>query len=235
MNFNSAHSKNWLQRLAIVILIATVAGSYSERALAFDDSLQPFAVYINRTPIQPWPGYGIYLGNGLFITASHVAGRARETKPKIAIAGTEYAANLVKEGSYDGIDLTVLSVNLASLPDRLKLRRLPLCRMPPAPGEEILVVTPEGQVPSRIASPKILSPDLASRFSTIIADVARTGNSGSGVFDAKTRCLMGIMSRKIQMGTMTWEGGRHSKRMRDVAKYFVPASQILAFMSGRTN
>jgi hypothetical protein len=35
------------------------------------------------------------------------------------------------------------------------------------------------------------------KFSTLISDVATTGNSGSGVFDAGNKCLLGIMSRKI--------------------------------------
>jgi hypothetical protein len=35
------------------------------------------------------------------------------------------------------------------------------------------------------------------RFSTVIRDVATTRNSGSGVFDAGQKCLLGIMIRKI--------------------------------------
>jgi len=34
------------------------------------------------------------------------------------------------------------------------------------------------------------------KFNTVIADVATTGNSGSGVFDADRRCLLGIMKPK---------------------------------------
>src|SRR5260370_40119508 len=39
-----------------------------------DDLLLVYAVNIHRTPMQSWgPGYGIYLVEGLFITAAHVA------------------------------------------------------------------------------------------------------------------------------------------------------------------
>jgi hypothetical protein len=31
----------------------------------------------------------------------------------------------------------------------------------------------------------------------VISDVATTGNSGSGVFDAGSKCLLGIVSRKL--------------------------------------
>ena len=42
--------------------------------------LTTLAVHINRTPQQSWPGYGIYLGNGLILTAAHVAGEFEKTK-----------------------------------------------------------------------------------------------------------------------------------------------------------
>ena len=43
-------------------------------AQSTDADLKAFAVHVNRTPRQSWPGYGIYLGNGLILTASHVPG-----------------------------------------------------------------------------------------------------------------------------------------------------------------
>jgi hypothetical protein len=60
------------------------------------------------------------------------------------------------------------------------------------------------------------------KFNTLIADVATTGNSGSGVFDPNQKCLLGIMSSKFT--THTTEGER------DVAKFFVPAAQIRSFL-----
>ena len=64
------------------------------------------------------------------------------------------------------------------------------------------------------------------RFDTIIGDVARTGNSGSGVFDAQKKCLLGIMSRKLSQVRTT----AGSKQTYDIAKYFVPASVIAQFL-----
>jgi hypothetical protein len=68
----------------------------------------------------------------------------------------------------------------------------------------------------------------ARRFNTVISDVARTGNSGSGVFDAQKKCLLGIMSRKITQIRTRKDTG--SKESYDIAKYFVPASRIADFM-----
>jgi hypothetical protein len=66
------------------------------------------------------------------------------------------------------------------------------------------------------------------KFNTVIADVATTGNSGSGVFDADRRCLLGIMSRKISLSRVRPETGK--TETTDIAKYFVPASTIAAFI-----
>ena len=61
------------------------------------------------------------------------------------------------------------------------------------------------------------------KFSTLVSDVASTGNSGSGVFDPQRKCLLGIISRKIS--TESPEG------LKDVAKYFVPANEIRDFLT----
>jgi hypothetical protein len=193
-----------------------------------DDSLLVYAVNIHQTPMQSWgPGYGIYLGKGLFITAAHVAGRTWLTRPKVAIAGTEYPTKVVKAGDFETIDLTLLSVDETRLPSRLALRRNPLCAQPPWAGEPVITVVPEGTARSRILSPQRL-PLGARKFNTVIEDVALTGNSGSGVFDAEKKCLLGIMSRKIS--EYRTDKGTGKRELYDIAKYFVPASVIAQFI-----
>ena len=73
------------------------------------------------------------------------------------------------------------------------------------------------------------SADLRGRFDTAIADVATTGNSGSGVFDAAELCLLGVMSRKISIAQQPLKIGAQA-RTTDIAKYFVPAATIKAFI-----
>ena len=73
-------------------------------------------------------------------------------------------------------------------------------------------------------SPRLLPPVYRTRFSTVISDVATTGNSGSGVFDAGQKCLLGIMSRKVVTRADA------QSEPKDIAKYFVPASTIRAFI-----
>lgn len=179
--------------------------------------------------MQTWgPGYGIYLGKGMFITAAHVVGRAWLTRPKVVITGQEYPTQVLKEGSLESTDLTLMSVEENLLPMRLRLRRNALCKDPPRPGQQIVTVIPEGAVRSHILSPARL-PTGVRKFNTVIADVARTGNSGSGVFDVQRKCLLGIMSRKISQSRT--RADNRKTEVHDLAKYFVPASEIATFLS----
>jgi hypothetical protein len=207
---------------------AFFAGRALAQGAANDEELRFYAVHINRTPTQPWPGYGIYLGNGLVLTAAHVPGNVVETKPHVLMAGLDLPASLVKQGSLDSIDLTLLSVDQTRLPVRWRMSRLPLCTAGPSPGEPVVVVIPEGTARSRILPPAAVPAPMRSRFDTVIGDVATTGNSGSGVFDAWRQCLLGIMSRKISVGAQAFPGAR--AKMKDIAKYFVPVRDIKAFL-----
>ena len=192
-------------------------------------ALTAFAVHINRTPKQSWPGYGVYLGNGLILTAAHVPGDVGQTKPHVVIAGQDLPAALVRQGSLEGVDLTLLSIDGTKLPVSLQMRRTPLCVHPPFAGERVVVAIPEGTAPSKILPRQAIPADLRGRFDTAIADVASTGNSGSGVFDARDLCLLGIMSRKISVGLRPFTVGAPPRTV-DIAKYFVPAAQIKAFI-----
>jgi S1-C subfamily serine protease len=189
-----------------------------------DDSLRIYAVNIIRDPPQEWTGYGIYLGRGLVLTAAHVVGSAAQTKPSVRIAGLVLPAAAVKEGAFGRIDLTLLKVDEQKLPVSLRLRRAPLCQRPRWGGQPVIVAIPEGTARSRIMSPQLLPAQYRARFSTFISDVASTGNSGSGVFDGANKCLLGIMSGKITVRTDP------KSEPKDLAKYFVPAETIAAFI-----
>ena len=65
------------------------------------------------------------------------------------------------------------------------------------------------------------------KFTTLISDVGATENSGTGVFDAGNKCLLGIISRKF---FMRLNSGDAESQEKDIAKYFVPASTIRAFI-----
>ena len=185
-----------------------------------DDSLLPYSVGVNG-------GAGIYLGKGLVLSVAHVVGGGIVNRPKVSIAGQNRVATVVKESPFEQLDLALLEINEEGLPVSLRLRRIPLCQGQPWPGEEVVSLSAQGPVRSRVLSPKGL-PAAVKKFSTVIRDVATTGNSGSGLFDARRKCLLGIMSRKISQVRVQKDTG--TKTTEDVAKYFVPASTIADFM-----
>ena len=132
-------------------------------------------------------------------------------------------ATILRHGSFEEIDLSLLQVDKSKLPANPALPDMPLCRAPPWPGDPVIVADATAINNSRIESPQFLNVLLRHRFPTLIRDVATTGNSGSGVFDPARKCLLGIMSAKL---TSTLEGGT-----KDVAKYFVPADEVRKFVS----
>lgn len=203
----------------------SLAPEGSARAASLEDDLRDYAVHINRTPAQPWPGYGMYLGNGYILTAAHVPGNFADTRPRAIVGGADEATALIKQGSLDGVDLTLLRVDPDSLPLRLQMRRLSLCPAAPFAGEAVVVVTPENVAQSHVLPRTALPPNVPARFDTVIGDVATTGNSGSGVLDAHRICLLGVISRKI---SVTAPGS--PAQSRDIAKYFVPVGEIRAFL-----
>jgi len=213
--------------IGLILATAGLASLGFAHAQSTDDSLRIYAVDILHDPPQPWTGYGVYLGRGLVITAAHVVGSASQTNPGVRIAGIDLPAKAIKEGSTERVDLTLLSIDEKKLPIYLQMRRMPLCEKPPWPGEPVIVAIPESTARSRVVSAQLLPLDVRTKFPTLIRDVATTGNSGSGVFDAGTKCLLGIMSRKLFVRASTSDAESEEK---DIAKYFVPASTIRAFI-----
>jgi hypothetical protein len=218
-------------RFTIGLVLATAALAalgFAHAQQPTDDFLRIYAVDIWQNPQQSWgPGRGVYLGKGLVITAAHVVTPVARTKPTVHIVGMELPATAIREGHVDRVDLTLLSIDEQKLPIYLQMRRMPLCDNNPWPGEPVIVAIPEGTARSHIMLPALLAPNVRERFSTVIRDVATTGNSGSGVFDAGQKCLLGIISRKIYVPANTPGAGSEDK---DIAKYFVPASIIRAFI-----
>jgi len=199
----------------IGVSLGVIFGLVSARAQPADNALRVYAVHVLQSPTSNTGLYGVYLGKGLIITAAHVVS---SNEPGVRIAGLNLPATIVKAGTFEQVDLTLLAVDEEKLPISLRLRRMPLCQNSPRVGEPVIVAIPEGTARSRIMSPMLLPAHLRFKYPTVISDVAATGNSGSGVFEADRKCLLGIMSRKITNG------------QKDIAKYFVTASIIKGFI-----
>jgi len=92
----------------------------------------------------------------------------------------------------------------------------------------VITVYPEKTTRSRVLSPFAIAPQYRARFGSLMEEAQ---GSGAGVFDAERRCLLGIVSRKIQKYTYRRQNGRLLASPAGYAGYYVPASAIAAFIS----
>jgi len=213
--------------------LATVIGCLLPRPVSAqptDDDLRIYAVNVVKTaPFEKQStGYGIYLGQGIVITAAHVVGNwPIFTHPRVLIAGQDLPAKVIKEGSFETTDLALLSVEQAALPMRLRLRRNPPCNTYPTIGTEVINVIPEGTTRARIISPLLIPVQLRKRFDTLIDSEK---SSGSGLFDAERKCLLGIMSGKVEKYHYQLENVRIRGYVDGYAGYFVSAAKIAKFI-----
>ena len=99
---------NAIGYLSAAALFALLGGGNTQDPA--DDSLRLYAVHIVQHPSQSWTGYGVYLGQGLVITAAHVVGSAQRTRPSVQIANLELPAKALKEGTFEQVDLTLLAI-----------------------------------------------------------------------------------------------------------------------------
>jgi trypsin-like peptidase len=228
----------WLRimlRLALYLTYAvlTVSTSAPVRAQDPDDELRIYAAGIlNVAPFaRPFSGYGVYLGQNAIITAAHVVGHwPILSDPTVSIAGTEISAKVIKKGAFPQLDLALLVAADAALPVNLQLRQNPLCKQTPPVGASVIVVSPERTERSQIISPQIIPARYRSYFGALINE---PHGSGSGVFDAESKCLLGIMSAAVMKDydfrtapARPYLGLQWDKS----AGYFVPASAIASFI-----
>jgi hypothetical protein len=206
--------------LLLFTLFMIASGSH---AASGESSLASYGVGVNG-------GAGVYLGSGLVLSVAHVVGGGIINRPSISIAGQKLTATVVKESPFEQLDLALLLFDESTLPVSLRLRRIPLCQGKPWPGEQVISLLGQTPIRSYVLSPLALPRD-TRQFSTVIRDVATTGNSGTGLFDANRKCLLGIMSRKISQIRTRKDTG--AKSTVDLAKYFVPASTIGTFLPAK--
>lgn len=216
--------------VAAANICAPVRAQSPDGSLRSDDSLRIYAVNVVKTPPfeKQFTGYGIYLGHGAVITAAHVVGHwPFFTNPRVLIAGQDLPVKIIKQGSFEQTDLALLSVDEERLPISLRLRRNPLCKESPAVGANVVIVYPERTASSRIISPRFVAAQYREWTSSLIDEAE---GSGSGVFDAQRRCLLGIISSKISKYNYRNVSGHFVAESGGYAGHFVPAPTIADFI-----
>src|SRR5262249_6566256 len=98
-------------QFAVPLCFGFIAAILAESAHSedADDAFRLYAVHIDRTQMQPLNGYGVYLGNGIIITAAHVVGGGDATKPQVKFAGEYLPTKVVKDGDFNDVDCKFLS------------------------------------------------------------------------------------------------------------------------------
>ena len=202
--------------LALILAIQNTTAAENN-----DNALKVYAVRMVEGIQEKWAGAGIYLGQGLVITAGHVTGAYR---PGVQIDGLTFPANTVKRESK--IDLALFAIDSEKLTPDLRSRNLSFCLSEAEADAPVSVITPDGISHSRIASPLVLPPTDRSKWGTMIKDTETGGKSGSGVFDSEKLCLLGILTAKISNRIQF----RDHIESKDIGTFFVPASTIQFFL-----
>ena len=212
-NFNTDIANLVLGATYITLVCLAISDTHAEPV---DNWVQDYVVQFLSGKEQNPFGAGVYLGNGLVITAAHVVGSTRGVR----IDAVNVPARLVKRGSFPELDLSLISVDQNKISDSLRERRMSLCQEQSPAGAPVLLGAPQGITRTSIASPMVIPPELRTKYPTLISELTTDGKSGSGVFDVEGKCLLGVLSSKIY----------NTVDHKAYASYFVPASTIQSFI-----
>lgn len=164
-------------------------------------------------------GSGVYLGDGLVLTAAHVITvNPADTTATVVMDGWRNEATLVASGQ-PGLDLALLRI----APDSLSLQRralkpLEACAAGTVPNQPVVVASLGNISLSKTVGAPIRSNSLNGDWSTILATGYGHGASGGGIFDAQKGCLAGIIIIEATGGAIQ-------------LTEFVPAPKISMFLA----
>ena len=93
--------------------------------------------------------------------------------------------------------------------------------------DQVIDVILERTTRALIISPLAIPAELRKRFRTLIT---APQSSGSGIFDANSKCLLGIMSAKVSKRRYVLSNGHPMAIADGYAGYFVSAAAIAYFI-----
>src|SRR6266540_253097 len=120
-NFQKA---NVLLAFAVYLAVAVLAPTVSEGGDRKETS-GPWIATAGIIRNGGASGSGVYLKSGLIITAAHLT--AIDAEMSVRIAGVVLPAKLLKQGSLEGADLSLLLFDEEKLPAPIELPRMQLC------------------------------------------------------------------------------------------------------------
>jgi len=166
-------------------------------------------------------GSGVYLGNGLVLTAAHVV-KVDPANPisSVIMDGWKTDAKLVAIGQ-GAVDLALLKIEPGEVSrQRHDMKPLDICTLGTTPNQPVVVAALGSISLSKTVGAPIRSAALNGDWSDILATGYGHGASGGGLFDAAKGCLAGIIIIEA-----TAPGIELTQ--------FVPAPEIAVFLAGK--
>jgi hypothetical protein len=170
-------------------------------------------------------GSGVYLGDGLVLTAAHVVKLdPTHNKVVVLIDGVRTDGEVVFNGDAHKIDLALIRLVANELtPKRRTQPQVHVCPANAAPNRSVMVAS-MGTVTAATTIPSAVSTiGAGGDWTNILSTGYHHGNSGGGVFDPGHDCLWGILVQELS-------GRLDDGRNVDLTA-FVPTRQIDAFLA----
>src|SRR5262245_29156125 len=98
----------------------------------------------------------------------------------VRIVGVVLPAKVLKQGSVEDVDLSLLLIDEEKLPADIEVPRMQLCEAPPWPGDPVIVVDAGHATRSHIVAPQVLQFTLRHKFSTLSVMLPRPETQDPG-------------------------------------------------------
>jgi S1-C subfamily serine protease len=167
-------------------------------------------------------GQGIYIGGGLVLTAAHVV-NYDPAHPGVTIRldGALVRGEVIFDSLQKDTDLALIKLEASALSAKRRQQAyVAVCARNAAPERKVLVVQ-ELDVKQSVTLDAPLR-TIGKDGTNILMMPVRPGNSGTGVFDQESGCLLGVVLQEAG-------GALDGRRLDDVA-IFSPSSSIAPFL-----
>lgn len=194
---------------AIIVVTATMLGACvhtedaAREAAAYQQYLVASKAQIKvqiRSGERTFSGGGVWLGDGEVLTAFHLLyepPRILQPSDQVSVVfrGVAIPAKVVFHGDLQDNDLAMLKLARDQTPAKLAALDIPLVCGDVEPVGASLYITAYDAVYSTTASPVGTVMYKGKTWSQSVTSIVSHGVSGSPVFDKRTGCLAGVVSR----------------------------------------
>lgn len=216
------------------VVVAACASQTQERAdlIKVHGATGWLDTYVGQARVSY--GSAILLDSSTVLTAAHVVeGKPTDAKLYFILGAQNIPVEVIWEGKKDTLDVAVLRVKNADNKESAGRKIFEICDADSEVGRPVALVTPTLST-SALTIPR--DREEYSDIETLVVDRitvgANGGHSGSGIFDIRTGCLAGIVSRKDGEDL---KGGERNLLIERRLTKFAPASAIRKALDNATS